>query len=417
MELKVVLRDISNKTGKGNIKIAIRKRGQNPAFMPTPYYITPDLFDEKNEIVKKSVPESAIYNAELFAMKGRYEKYYNDLGDSASNMFPKTLKQIFTSYDRIKNNSGKPTGDSTDFIRTIDKIIYDLETEETTEEMNRKGYADTFRWTKKLLIRFFKTEKIYFQNIDSYALIELKKFFLKGTSKKEVSFNKYLRCIRRVFKVAIGQKIISKDLYPFDAISIPSDYKSEIRRLDVDILRRFYKRTGIGRDFFFLSFFLCGMNMKDIFYLPYFDEYIDISRLKTARTARQVRLRLKLQPEVLEIISRYADPGKIRMIKTKYKDHRQLTQFIDNRIRIEIEEANKAIKNEKEKLPHFSFTYARHSWATTAGQLRIQDSTIDKGLMHSVTGQMIERYREYDYSQVDEANRKVIDYVIYNVGE
>ena len=417
MELKVVLRDISNKTGKGNIKIAIRKRGQNPAFMPTPYYITPDLFDEKNEIVKKSVPESAIYNAELFAMKGRYEKYYNDLGDSASNMFPKTLKQICTSYDRIKNNSGKPTGDSTDFIRTIDKIIYDLETEETTEEMNRKGYADTFRWTKKLLIRFFKTEKIYFQNIDSYALIELKKFFLKGTSKKEVSFNKYLRCIRRVFKVAIGQKIISKDLYPFDAISIPSDYKSEIRRLDVDILRRFYKRTGIGRDFFFLSFFLCGMNMKDIFYLPYFDEYIDISRLKTARTARQVRLRLKLQPEVLEIISRYADPGKIRMIKTKYKDHRQLTQFIDNRIRIEIEEANKAIKNEKEKLPHFSFTYARHSWATTAGQLRIQDSTIDKGLMHSVTGQMIERYREYDYSQVDEANRKVIDYVIYNVGE
>ena len=74
---------------------------------------------------------------------------------------------------------------------------------------------------------------------------------------------------------------------------------------------------------------------------------------------------------------------------------------------------NRNIKNEKDKIPHFSFTYARHSWATIAGQLRIPDSTIDKGLMHSVTGLMIEKYREYDYTQVDEANRKVIDYVLY----
>ena len=26
---------------------------------------------------------------------------------------------------------------------------------------------------------------------------------------------------------------------------------------------------------------------------------------------------------------------------------------------------------------------------------------------------VIEKYREYDYTQVDEANRKVIDYVLY----
>lgn len=414
MELKIVLRDVSKKTGKGNLKIRIRIKGYNAMYISTDVYVHPDYFDAHSEIVKNELQESAKYNAELFSIKQRYQKYYEDLGESIANATPKTLKQIFISYDRIRLNAGRPVEQSTDFIRTIDKIIFDLETEETTEEMNRKAYADTFRWTKNLLIKFFRTDKIYFQNIDSYTLIELKKFFLKGTNKREVSFVKYLRCIRRVFNVAIGQKIISRDLYPFDAISIPSDYKAKIRRLDVEILRKYYQRTGIGRDFFFLSFFLCGMNMKDIFYLPYFDNYIDISRLKTARTAREVRLKLKLQPEVLDIIRKYADPDKIKMIKTKYKNHKQLTHFVDDKIKAEIEEINKSIKDEKNKFPYFSFTYARHSWATTAGQLRLPDSTIDKGLMHSVTGVMIEKYREYDFTQVDEANRKVIDYVLYN---
>lgn len=414
MELKVVLRDVSAKTGEGNIKIRINVKGHNAMYISTKIYVHPDYFDPRAEIVKNELKDSAKYNASIFSIKQRYQKYYDDLGNSVLNASPSALKQIFTSYDRIRLSTGKPVEQSTDFIRTIDKIIFDLETEQTTEEMHRKAYADTFRWTRNLLVKFFKTDKIYFQSIDSYMLVELKKFFLKGTNKKEVSFAKYLRCIRRVFKVAIGQKIISRDLYPFDAISIPSDYKATIRRLDVEVLRKYYQRPGVGRDFFFLSFFLCGMNMKDIFYLPYFDDYIDISRLKTARTARKVRLKLKLQPELMEIIKKYADPGGIRMIKTKYKNHKQLTHFIDDRIKAEIEEMNKSIQSEKNKIPHFSFTYARHSWATTAGQLRVPDSTIDKGLMHSVTGLMIEKYREYDYSQVDEANRKVIDYVLYD---
>ena len=35
MELSVVLRDVSGKTGKGNIKIKIKKKGEDPTFIPT----------------------------------------------------------------------------------------------------------------------------------------------------------------------------------------------------------------------------------------------------------------------------------------------------------------------------------------------------------------------------------------------
>ena len=52
MELSVVLRDVSGKTGKGNIKIKIKKKGKNPTFIPTNYYIEPSFFDQGNGIIK-----------------------------------------------------------------------------------------------------------------------------------------------------------------------------------------------------------------------------------------------------------------------------------------------------------------------------------------------------------------------------
>lgn len=411
MNLKIVLRDISAKTEKGNIKIGIYVKGCDRVFIPTPYFIEPDLFDAENEIIKRVVDLAAKWNAEILAQKSRYESYYKELGDSVTGATPQTLKKLFITYDNIRQKSGKPVRSVSDFIGVADKLIYDLKNEDAPEGQSREGYASTFEGTRNLLVEFFKSETIFFQSVDSYALVELKKYFLKNRG-KEVTFNKHLRNIKRIFNIAIGQKLISRDLYPFDAISIPSDYEAEIRSLDVDVIRKFYGKTGVGRDMFFLSFFLCGMNMKDIFYMPYFEGNIDIKRLKTARTARKVRLKLKFQPEAIEIISRYSDKDKQRLIKTIYSDHRVFTHLVDDDIKKLCKELVES--GSKSKID-FSFTYARHSWATIAGQLRISDSVIDKAQMRSVTGKMIEKYREYDYSQVDEANRKVIDYVLCNI--
>ena len=101
MELRITLRDISPKTGKGNIKIAIHIKGQFDSFIPTPYYIEPNLFDSENGIVKKEFPEATRYNADILTQKQRYEHYYKDLGDSTSNASPKTLKKLFQTYDSI----------------------------------------------------------------------------------------------------------------------------------------------------------------------------------------------------------------------------------------------------------------------------------------------------------------------------
>lgn len=411
MDLSVVLRDISEKTGKGNIKIKIKEKGKDPTFIPTPYYIEPHFFDSDNGIIKKEFQEASKWNSDLFAQKNRYENYYNELGDSVKNASVKTLKQLFITYDNINFKADKPLKSISDFIGVISKQIEDLKNEDAPEELKRAGYASTFEGTKNLMIEFFKSEIIYFQSIDRNALIQLKAYFLKHRG-KEVTFNKHLRNIKRIFNIAIGDGLISADLYPFRNFKIPSDYDTEIRCIEAGILKQIYDTTGIGRDFLFLSFFLCGMNMKDIFYMKYFDKIIDTKRLKTFRKAgNKVKLKLTLQPEIIEIINRYADPSKTRLIKTLYADRSTLLRIVNESIRESIDKINNK-RDPKDKIQYFTFAYARHSWATIAGKLRISDNTIDKAQMRS-SQKVIEKYREYDFSQVDEANRKVIDFVLY----
>lgn len=412
MKLDIVLRDISKKTGKGNIKIKIKKKGYDPTFIPTPYYIEPAFFDIENGIIKKEFLEGAKWNSELFAQKSRYENYYKELGDAVRNTSVQTLKQLFVTYDNINLKSKEPLKSVSDFIGVISKQIEDLKNEEAPEELKREGYASTFEGTKNLMIEFFKSEIIHFQSIDRNTLTQLKAYFLKYRG-KEVTFNKHLRNIKRIFNIAIGDGLISADLYPFRNFPIPSDYETDIRCIEAHILKKFYHTSGIGRDFLFLSFFLCGMNMKDIFYMPYFEESINIKRLKTVRKAgNKVKLKLKLQPEAMEIINRYSDPAKIRLIKTIYADRATLLHIINDDIKKTIDTLNEG-QQTKNKIPYFTFAYARHSWATIAGILRFSDDTIDKAQTRS-SQKVIEKYREYDFMQVDEANRNVIDYVLYN---
>ena len=405
MELSVVLRDVSEKTGKGNIKIKIKNKGKDPSFIPTPYYIEPHFFDSDNGIIKKEFQEAAKWNSNLFAQKSRYETYYKELGDSIKNASVKTLKQLFVTYDNINYKADKPLKSVSDFLGVISKQIEDLKNEEAPEELKRSGYASTFEGTKNLMTEFFKSEIIHFQSI------QLKAYFLKHRG-KEVTFNKHLRNIKRIFNIAIGDGLISADLYPFRNFKIPSDYDTEIRCIEAGILKQIYDTTGIGRDFLFLSFFLCGMNMKDIFYMPYFEGKIDTKRLKTFRKAgNKVKLKLTLQPEIIEIINRYADPSKTRLIKTLYADRATLLRIVNESIRESIDKINNK-REPKDKIQYFTFAYARHSWATIAGKLRIPDETIDKAQMRS-SQKIIEKYREYDFTQVDEANQEVINYVLY----
>ena len=62
--------------------------------------------------------------------------------------------------------------------------------------------------------------------------------------------------------------------------------------------------------------------------------------------------------------------------------------------------------------PELSMYYARYSWATYADQLGIDEKVISKSLGHTDQSVAGRHYISYDWKRTDEANRKVIDYVL-----
>lgn len=54
---------------------------------------------------------------------------------------------------------------------------------------------------------------------------------------------------------------------------------------------------------------------------------------------------------------------------------------------------------------------ARHSWATLAAELDIPKETISAGLGHEIGSDVTSIYIKFDQKKVDDANRRVIDYL------
>ena len=65
----------------------------------------------------------------------------------------------------------------------------------------------------------------------------------------------------------------------------------------------------------------------------------------------------------------------------------------------------------KALFPDLSSYWARHTWATIAAELDIPKETISAALGHEIGSSITSIYIRYDQKKVDEANRKVIDYV------
>ena len=59
--------------------------------------------------------------------------------------------------------------------------------------------------------------------------------------------------------------------------------------------------------------------------------------------------------------------------------------------------------------------YARYSWATIADKIGIDEKVIDKSIGHVPTTVAGKFYITYDWDRTDQANRKVIDYVLSTV--
>ena len=264
-----------------------------------------------------------------------------------------------------------------------------------------------------------------FADLDVLFLQEINVAFLKDfeifCEKSGMTTNgigNYMRSIRTVYNDAIDRDLISVEKYPFRRFKIKKaktihrnvtvddlrfmlnfDYEALMHKLKEKSKKYTSRFPDVKKyvDLFFLSFYFCGMNIKDILFLK--PNHIRNNQLSVIRFKTGEQIIIRVEPEAWEIIKMY--PGK------KY-----LLSFLDDYSTDDYKNVEKRMNdNIKFVLPYVTGYWARHTWATIAGHLDVPDPIIDIAQGRTVKG-MSGIYIARNMEKITEANRKVIDFVL-----
>lgn len=282
-----------------------------------------------------------------------------------------------------------------------------------TESKKKYGTWMTYDQTRKKIREYAKdAETLTFEDITKEWLTGFEEF-LKKTSPSANARSIKLRNIRTVFNEAIDDEITTA--YPFRKFKIKGE-STPSRALPTETLRALfeypceeYQREYV--DIAKLMFFLCGINFADLVSLKSLKRgRCEYSRLKTNQPCS-----VKVEPEAAEIIKRYKGNEHLLNISERYKSYKDYLHLMNNALKRVGTKSVPGKKNEGTAIASdISSYFLRYSWATIAAELEIPKETIAAALGHSTQKSVTDIYiRVNRQKKVDEANRKVIDYVLY----
>lgn len=282
-------------------------------------------------------------------------------------------------------------------------------------EGTRNLYARTWIQIEKFAIdQKFKLHALTFEEITVKWLREFDTFLSK-TSLARNARNIHFRNIRAVFNDALDDEVIS--CYPFRKFKLKNEETAK-RSLTVDNLRKIFnckveKYAEFYRDMFKLTFFLIGINPVDLAHLKSINNE---GRLEYRRAKTHKLYSLKVEPEAMEIIRKWRGKKYLLSILDRWKDYKNFSRQMNIALQCMgmKRTGHGGKKDDKNKLfPDLTIYWARHTWATIAAELDIPDAVISQALGHAAENKTTEIYIKRNRKKVDEANRKVIDWVLY----
>ena len=238
---------------------------------------------------------------------------------------------------------------------------------------------------------------------------------------------KELRNIRAVFNWARRKGMTTN--YPFLDYHIKEE-ETVPNNLSVDDLRRLrdypcepWQRPYV--DFFFLSFYLAGINPVDLLSLKadcIKDGHLSFIRKKTNKegVAKVRTITLPVLPEAQEIINRYPSrEGWLVSFMDCRNDYHSFSrqanealQKVGRSWKVK-DKVGKLRKMEYEPIcPGITLYSARYSFGSiAANDLDISEQTIARCLGHAWSKQVTARYIAHDQRKIDNAVKRVVDYV------
>lgn len=177
-------------------------------------------------------------------------------------------------------------------------------------------------------------------------------------------------------------------------------------------------------DMFVLSFLLMGANLADLHEAKVFDGNVWIYNRKKTRSRRDDNAEMRV--EVPDQAAKYVAGLKTGR-RSKYwlsslheysSDAEDMTRFVNKELKRWCK-INKGSENliKWQKLyneEYFTFYASRKTWATVARRAKIEKAIVDECIAHKGDYAMTDIYAERNWTQINEANRKVIDLFVWD---
>lgn len=379
---------------KINIKIEkryIRKDGRS-ALRISVYHNNKTMYIRTNIYVSAkdwNADKQVIMGAQNRTLNTLLQKQRNDIETRFVMLQSNGAIRTLSDKQFLKALSGESAEDSPHYFSNIMQSFVNAKTNQRTKQIYQATIAKMRLFCDYDSITFEEMNVSWLRAFDAWMTES-------GNSTNSRSI--HLRNIRTIFNAAIDDELIT--CYPFRRFKIQSQ-ETEKRSISINDIRKlltcnvqpFQEKY---RDCFFLIFYLIGINTIDLSRLT----SIENGRIKYKRAKTGKLYNIKVEPEALAIIERYR--GKTHLLKwfDNRKDYRTFGMRLDENLQRIAQEHN---------LPSLTSYVARHSWATYASELDISRDIISHALGHHVN--VTDTYIRFNYEKVDEANRRVIDYL------
>ena len=383
---------------------AMRKDGSIPVFIKISH----------KDVRKKMLSSIVLTKNDCVKVDGKFivksKKKMTEITNTVSSLQLKTINFVnsrmnVTTQDIYDYLSGKRNkrGDI-DFFEFA---------EEWLQKSNIKGKKNYYTMLNSLS-RFLMTRKLPFSLI-SYPILEA---YARSLDSKPRAKSLYLGAIRHLHNEARLRYNTDTEtrISPmvFERFKVPRQQLKGQRALDVDVLKKIIGYQGKGRaelarDCFVLSFLLMGMNSADMY-----DGDAKIEGDKIIYHRKKVRdrradgayIEVTIPSEAKELMKKYADKERLFRFHRRYYNESGFNKAINLGLRTVAADIG---------VDSLQFYQARHTWASIArNECKVDAYTVDKALNHiSRDLQMLDVYVKRDYTAINKANKKVIDYVFH----
>ena len=362
-------------------------RNHKAMYIPTGLFIKDSEWDMESRKV--------VHRRDKTALNNKLLTLHNEVVNKIASLQKEGTLRSYSNVKLFDYLCGTPDSDKDKLFKTqFLQYLKSCKTQRT---------QDIYISTLKHIEIFSDINSLYLEDIDTSWLDDFCTYLYKEGCKAVNTRAIHLRNIRAILNYAKKNGLISN--YVFDKYKIKKEETIK-RALTIDEIRKLYnaelpQRQSVYRDIFFLIIFLMGINLVDLSRL----KAIENGRINYKRAKTGTLYSIKVEDEALRIINKYKGDRRLLYIFDKYKNY--------NDYKRRFNENMKAICKRMGINSNVSSYWARHTFATLMYDIGIPMDIIADCLGHkSYHNKITSIYVKKSTKRIDEANRKLIDYII-----